>query len=66
MSNHSGDRSPFCGTMVRTLSPYRDGRCHCAALVGRQAAFWAAAGSVDVDLSFSSFLECYWADVAEC
>jgi len=52
--------------MVRTLSPYRDGRCHCAALVGRQAAFWAAAGSVDVDLSFSSFLECYWADVAEC
>jgi hypothetical protein len=27
---------------------------------------WAAAGSVDTDLSFSSFLECYRTDVAEC
>ena len=30
------------------------------------AALWAAAGSVDTGLSFSSFLERYRADVPEC
>ena len=29
-------------------------------------AVWAAAGSVDADLSFFSFLECYRTDVAKC
>lgn len=41
----------------------RSGLAH--ALVGMQVHLWAAAGFVDIDLSFLSLFELYGTDVAE-
>ena len=56
---------PLTAAVIATVTDARDFK-NGRAFAAWQGVVWAAAGSVDTDLSFLRFLERYRTDVAEC